>query len=88
MLNERSMVAVLNVSFDRARPEEAEAAEQCYEAVLDALLARGYPPYRVSPGGMGRIAPDGDAYWQTAQALKRALDPNDILARGRYIPPL
>ena len=88
MLNERSMVAVLNVSFDKTRTGEADAAQRCYAAVLDALTAAGYPPYRVSPGGMGHITSPDDPFWQTAQALKRALDPNDIIARGRYIPAL
>jgi FAD/FMN-containing dehydrogenase len=37
---------------------------------------------------MPMLAEAGDTFWEVAQDIKRALDPGDILARGRYIPPL
>jgi len=86
LLNERSMVAVLNVSFDQSVPGEAETAAACYEASLDALLKAGYPPYRVGPQGMPKLVAAGDPFWEAASAIKNALDPRGIIAPGRYIP--
>lgn len=86
LLNERAMVAVLNVSFDKSVPEECERAHACYAAAATAVIAAGYIPYRSSPGGMARLRQPGDTFWETAGQIKSALDPNHVLARGRYIP--
>ena len=88
MLNERAMVAVLNVAFDKSQPEETADAAACYDAVMDALKRAGYLPYRVGAQGMAKLVDTGDTFWETAAAIKRALDPGDIIARGRYIPPV
>jgi 4-cresol dehydrogenase (hydroxylating) len=88
MINERAMVAILNVAFDQADVEESGRAEACYHDAMNALVREGYPPYRVGLGGFGMIADPDDTFWQVATALKRALDPNDIIAPGRYIPRL
>jgi 4-cresol dehydrogenase (hydroxylating) len=86
LLNERSMVAVMNVSFDKSQPEDVERARSCYAASAEAVIAEGYIPYRSSPGGMKRLVRPGDVYWEMAAQIKSALDPNLVLARGRYIP--
>ncbi len=88
MLNERAMVGILNLAFDRRIKEEVTAADRCYRAVLKRLLALGYPPYRTAPCGMPLLREEGDTFWELTRDIKRALDPKDILARGRYIPPL
>lgn len=88
MLNERSMVAILNVAYDKALEAENHAAAACYHAVMDALRAKGFVPYRLSVYGMREWVDPADTFWQTAVRIKRALDPGDIIARGRYVPPL
>lgn len=88
LLNERAMIAVLNVYFDKRVAEEAAAAEQCHHELVRVLNAEGYYPYRAGLSAMPMIVDETDAFWQVAKELKRALDPNDIIARGRYIPPL
>jgi len=88
MLNERSMVAILNMCFDKNNPEETAAAAACYDAVMQALKTAGYPPYRVGIQGLPGLTVEGDTFWEVAGAIKRALDPADILSRGHYIPPL
>jgi hypothetical protein len=37
--------------------------------------------------GMDALDPMGDTYWQLVRRLKRCLDPDGILAPGRYLPP-
>ena len=82
------MIAILNVAFDKAESSETNRARYCYDALTDALIAGGYIPYRVGLQGMSKIRQDGDVFWEVATQIKRTLDPNDIIARGRYVPPL
>jgi len=88
MITERAMIAILNVVFDKAEQSEANRAHYCYDALMDALIAGGFIPYRVGLHGMPKIRQDGDVFWEVAAQIKRALDPSDIIARGRYVPPL
>jgi 4-cresol dehydrogenase (hydroxylating) len=88
MINERAMIAILNVVFDKRVPEDCANAAACYDAVSAALFEAGYPPYRTGLSGMDLLRDGNDPFWKVATDLKRALDPNDIIARGRYIPPL
>ena len=88
MINERAMIAILNVVYDKRVPEDCQHAGNGYAEVSQALFDAGYPPYRTGPSGMGLLHENGDTFFETAQRIKRALDPNDIIARGRYLPPL
>jgi len=56
--------------------------------VMQELIADGYPPYRVNALAMDGLYGSGDTFWEVARAIMSALDAKDIIARGRYIPPL
>lgn len=88
MINERAMIAILNVAFDKAVEEEAVRAEACYHEAFDALMREGYVPYRVGLSGLPKLYNAEDVFWRTASCLKRALDPDGIIAPGRYLPPV
>lgn len=88
LLTERSLVGIFNVGFDKAIPEEAERASACYEALVDAMMARGYNLYRSGLQGMPKMRKEPSVFWDVAAEIKHALDPKDIISRGRYIPPL
>ena len=53
--------------------------------LTEQLLARGYPPYRLNVSSMHHVGGD-DVYADVLRKLKGALDPNGILAPGRYQP--
>ena len=83
MINERSTISTISLTYDREVPGEDERAVACYRDVTGKLLEKGYPPYRANTAAMdaaGLSGPYGDAI----RALKRALDPNGIIAPGRY----
>ncbi len=86
MITERAMIAVTNLSFDQREPDEAAAAKACYDELMAALLEAGFVPYRTGPGGFEKLYDPDDVFWQTAQKIKQALDPDQIIAPGRYLP--
>ena len=85
LATERSSLCVITISYDRTVRGDDERAFACYEAVARQLFALGYPPYRVNVGSMGLL--DGQFEHDDAlRSIKAALDPNGILAPGRYEP--
>jgi 4-cresol dehydrogenase (hydroxylating) len=86
MLNERSMVCIINISFDTTVPEEAEAAHACHDELKPALCAAGFYPYRESSLGHPAWWREGDVFYDTARAIKRALDPNEVISPGLFVP--
>ncbi|MBI2434591.1 MAG: FAD-binding oxidoreductase [Candidatus Hydrogenedentes bacterium] len=85
LLNERSMVAVFNILYDKTVDGETSRAAACYDASMEALMKEGYVPYRVGPRGMPKLVAD-DTFWTLARRLKQTFDPAGIIAPGRYIP--
>jgi len=88
LITERATIGIMNVAFDKADQEETARARRCYDALMDAAMDGGYYPYRVGLAGIPKLWQADDVFWDVAARLKRALDPKDIIARGRYIPPL
>src|SRR5260370_73525 len=86
LATERSLICVITISYDRAVAGEDDRALRCYHALMDRLIASGYPPYRLNVGSMGYLAGDSDGYAHTLGTLKQAFVRNGILAPGRYEP--
>ncbi|MEX1198485.1 MAG: FAD-binding oxidoreductase [Pseudohongiellaceae bacterium] len=86
LLSERSIDCVVNLSYDRDVPGEDERAMACHDDLLEQLCAAGYYPYRLGIQAMGKLPPKTAAYEQFFSDLKGVLDPNGILAPGRYLP--
>ena len=87
MINERALGGVVTVAYDKDDPAEVARATLCYRELFHAVMDAGYIPYRVGLQSMGELDPDGDPYWRTVARLKTALDPDNIIAPGRYQPP-
>ena len=84
IVNERDMVQIIDLLFDRTNPEERERARRCFEELVTRYSAQGYGLYRTNIAFMAAAA---KAYGPVQQAvnkrLKRALDPLGILAPGK-----
>lgn len=83
MLTPRSVHCVLSISYDREIAAEDEKAMACYEQLTMRCTESGFYPYRLGIQGMGRTQRP-EAYRRLIHTLKAALDPNDVIAPGRY----
>lgn len=79
-----SLVAVANVVFDRSVPEQVERARACARALLQLIRREGLEVYRARADMMTDVVDARSTYWQTVRALKAALDPDNVIAPGRY----
>lgn len=80
----RDMHHILDVLFDRMDPEMTKAAYQCFDELVSEFAARGYGSYRTNTAFMDKVADTfGPVQRSINQQLKRALDPNGILAPGK-----
>lgn len=81
---ERAIYLLPLLIYDREVPGADEEAMRCHDAILSRLAAAGYPPYRLGVQSMDALPAPRDDHGALMERLKRALDPGDILAPGRY----
>ncbi|MEG3969632.1 FAD-binding oxidoreductase [Microcoleus sp. T2B6] len=80
----RSIHLFIAIMFDREVAGEDEKAMSCHDELLQMLTQAGHIPYRLGIQSMNSLPPAQDDYGFFLRTLKQALDPNDILAPGRY----
>lgn len=86
MVNGRALLVTVQVTYDRSSEKELEDAAACHDALFTAIIAAGFPPYRVPTSAMGLLDPGGAPSWDLVRRVKDALDPQGTLAPGRYEP--
>ena len=84
LLTERAIACVVSITYDRDVPGEDEKAMACYRELQKLLETSGYYSYRLGIAGM-QVLNANPAYGRLLRTLKNALDPNAVLAPGRYI---
>jgi 4-cresol dehydrogenase (hydroxylating) len=84
VITERALACIISIAYDRGVPGEDQRAQACYRHLLQRLAKHGYHSYRLSVGSMSAMGTTGP-YADTLQAIKGALDPEGVLAPGRYI---
>jgi 4-cresol dehydrogenase (hydroxylating) len=85
-LSERCFASTVPILFDHESAVERDAAWRCYDRLLTEGAARGFLPYRVGIQSMAWLMNQAPAHWKLVSALKGALDPEALLAPGRYAP--
>lgn len=83
-LNERLFDSTVPLLFDRNSPSAVAAAAACFADLLHSGKAQGWFPYRVGINAMPTLMDMQDSARTFHERLRRALDPHDILAPGRY----
>ncbi len=82
-----SLVAVINLLFERDQPEQVERAHRCADDLFACIREHGLEVYRARADMMHQVVED-NAYWQTIRRLKDVFDPDNVIAPGRYNLPL
>jgi 4-cresol dehydrogenase (hydroxylating) len=80
----RSIQMFIAIMYDRDVAREDERAMECHDRVLQWLTQTGYIPYRLGIQSMNSLPLAQDDYGKLISTLKQGLDPNNILAPGRY----
>jgi 4-cresol dehydrogenase (hydroxylating) len=84
LMNTKAMEGVVSLGFDRRDTDQAKRAATCIQEMEARYVEQGYPPYRVGINSMHHVVQEDDPFWQTVNELKKVLDPNNIIAPGRY----
>jgi len=85
-ISERSLDITGAICYDKNDPVQDEAARKCHDEILKKFLKAGYPPYRLGIQSMDLISNYSKEYKTLLKTLKKALDPENIMSRQRYIP--
>ena len=85
ILTERCLGCVIAIAFDREVPGEDERALNCYRDLSQQLNEAGYYPYRLGIQSMDTLNQGEESYQNLLDKIKQAIDPNQILAPGRYM---
>ena len=80
----RDMHHIIDILYDRTLPAEMEKARSCYSELLDDFAREGYGVYRTNIDFMDKVAKlYGPVKASVNHKIKKALDPNGILAPGK-----
>lgn len=70
--------------YDRDVPGQDEAAQACHDQILGRLAQRGLHPMRLGIQAMDHLSNASEPYAALMQSIRSAIDPQGILAPGRY----
>ncbi|MBI5513014.1 MAG: FAD-binding oxidoreductase [Deltaproteobacteria bacterium] len=77
---ERALHLVALVLFERREPGAEARAKRCHDALLEALSARGYLPFRLGSASRDALPPSRDDADAVLASLRAALDPRGVLS--------
>jgi 4-cresol dehydrogenase (hydroxylating) len=83
MITDRAVACVASISYDRDVAGQDQQAMACYEVLTRKLMDCGYYSYRLGIQSMLQMSGD-NGYTRLLANIKSAVDPNGILAPGRY----
>jgi 4-cresol dehydrogenase (hydroxylating) len=83
-ISERCFDSTVPLLFDRGDTAAVDRAQRCANELLEAGRNEGFVPYRLGLGAMGWLDGHRLAHDALAARLIGALDPDRVLAPGRY----
>ena len=85
-LSDRCFDSSVPLLFDRHDSVAVERAQACCRELLETGESQGFVPYRVGIQAMDWLVRPGLPCWDMVAAIKSAIDPQGIIAPGRYGP--
>ncbi|MGE3912922.1 MAG: hypothetical protein AB7K36_26425, partial [Chloroflexota bacterium] len=82
--NARTISLVLGILYYKDNPAEAARATALYQRLCEVTQAAGYPRYRISAPNQAHALADAQTYRTVVEQLRAALDPDGVMAPGRY----
>jgi 4-cresol dehydrogenase (hydroxylating) len=82
-ISDRCWDSTIPILFDRQNPEEVGRAQACYYELLETGRKQGFVPYRLGIQSMDLLNKE-NAVPEMLRIFKQAIDPNHIIAPGRY----
>ena len=80
----RYYAATVPLLFDPMSAGAEDRAKACFAELYEQGLRLGFMPYRLGAQFMPAFARTGGRFGALATTIKHAIDPNLVLARGRY----
>ena len=79
----RTVILVSEFSYPN-HPAVTEKAKKDYEECVQLLAEAGYYAYRSGPGSYEQVIPDDISLFNMLNDIKQTLDPNGVMAPGKY----
>ena len=83
-LNPRTFLVLVPLFFDKKDSEETARAQRTYDQLCELLKTHHYQQYRCTTPQMERLLECNPSYQHLMKQIKQALDPNQVIAPGRY----
>nr|AAM97300.1 FAD/FMN-containing dehydrogenase [uncultured bacterium CSLC2] len=74
----------VSILFNAQQEDEVARAHACYAALFKEGKKLGFVPYRIGIDFMPLIEEEESGVWEVVNLIKNALDPEHIIAPGRY----
>jgi 4-cresol dehydrogenase (hydroxylating) len=84
MINARSVLALIEIFFDKGNPDEELRALALYDEITETTMRAGFQQYRTSVAYSDRIMQPAVELQKTLDAMRSAIDPDNLIAPGRY----
>ncbi|MGH4026273.1 MAG: FAD-binding oxidoreductase [Pseudonocardiaceae bacterium] len=84
MVNPRTALALMQIFYNREIPEECQRALALHHELMDITVKAGYQQYRASVADSRSILNANPQFQNLADTIKRAVDPDRVIAPARY----
>jgi len=82
----RCFDSTVPILFNPNDNDETNRAKNCYKELYDKGKKLGLLPYRMGIDHMDLATKKGTVYWDLVSKIKKVIDPDGIIAPGRYCP--
>jgi 4-cresol dehydrogenase (hydroxylating) flavoprotein subunit len=84
MINARSVLALIEIFFDKENSDEEKRALALYDEITETTVRAGFQQYRTSVAYSDRIMQPAPELQKILDAMRSAIDPDNLIAPGRY----